>query len=40
MAGGIILLHQVPTLREACGCLLMLLAVVLLQLPVPARKKQ
>ena len=40
MAGGIILLHQVPTLREACGCLLMLLVVVLLQLPVPARKKQ
>ena len=33
MIGGVWLLHQVPTVRELLGCLMILAAVILIQLP-------
>ena len=30
---GIVLLHQVPSAREAIGCVLMFVAIILAQLP-------
>ena len=30
---GIVLLHQVPSAREAIGCVLMFAAIILAQLP-------
>ena len=31
--GGLVLLHQVPTAREALGCAVMFAAIILVQLP-------
>ena len=36
---GAIFLHETMTGKELAGCVLMLCAVVLAQLPVPGRKK-
>ena len=40
VVGGILLLHQIPTPREAVGCLLMFAAVIYAQLPTRPRKKE
>ena len=39
MLGGVVILHQIPTLKVVAGCVLMLIAVVLLQVPVLEDKK-
>lgn len=37
--GGIFILHEIPSAREAFGCVLMFAAIVLAELPMPVRKK-
>lgn len=39
MVGGVLLLHQIPSLRELLGCVLVFAAVVLAQLPVGERRE-
>ena len=35
---GILILHQTPTSREVLGCILMFIAILLAQLPIPSKK--
>lgn len=37
---GVILLNERMSVREAAGCLIMLAAIILVQIPLPAEKKQ
>lgn len=37
--GGMIILHEIPTIREALGCALMFIAILIPQLPDKAAKK-
>jgi drug/metabolite transporter (DMT)-like permease len=41
MVGGIVIIHQIPTARETFGCVLLFIAVVIVQLPIfEGRKKK
>ena len=37
--GGIFILHEIPSAREAFGCVLMFASIVLAELPKPERKQ-
>lgn len=38
--GGIFILYEVPSAREAFGCVLMFASIVLAELPIPERKRE
>lgn len=38
--GGMVLLHEIPTAKEAIGCLLMFIAIIIPQLPERSSKKK
>ena len=38
--GGMVLLHEIPTAKEAFGCILMFIAIIIPQLPEKCSKKK